>query len=263
MPELPEVASFRRFFDRHFLQRRIASAQARNPKIVRGVSARELEEALPGRSFPGSRQHGKYFFAQVENSPWVVMHFGMNGYLESFENPEEEPLYTRLLIEFEDGGFFAYVNQRMLGWVGLAADPDELIAEKGLGPDALSGNIRLEEFREKFAGRRGDIKPALMDQSIIAGIGNIYSDEILFQARIHPRKKVHDLGPQQIELIFEKSKSVLRTAVDRNADTSAFPENFLLRDRRKGALCPVCGNKLRTAKVSGRTAYFCPRCQSE
>ncbi len=263
MPELPEVASFRRFFDRHFLNRRIASAQAHNPVIVRGISAGELEESLQGRSFPGSRQHGKYLFAQVEKSPWLVMHFGMTGYLESFENREKEPPYTRLLIEFEDGGFFAYVNQRMLGWVGLVADPDELIAAKALGPDALTGNLRREEFKERLAHRRGDIKPALMDQSIIAGIGNIYSDEILFQARIHPRKKVNELTGRQIGLIFEKIQSVLRTAVDRNADTSKFPEDFLLRDRRKGAFCPVCGGKLQTAKVSGRTAYFCPRCQSE
>jgi formamidopyrimidine-DNA glycosylase len=151
----------------------------------------------------------------------------------------------------------------MLGWVGLMGDPDELIARKGLARSAVDRRFGYREFRKIFSGRKSEIKPALMNQGLIAGIGNIYSDEILFQARIHPRRKTNDLTEKELKSVFDNIKEVLRTAIDRNADYGDFPREYLLRNRRKGAGCPVCGSRLETAKVGGRTAYFCPNCQRE
>ncbi|MHC1727433.1 MAG: zinc finger domain-containing protein [Syntrophobacteraceae bacterium] len=105
------------------------------------------------------------------------------------------------------------------------------------------------------------MKPALMDQGIMAGIGNLYSDEILFQACIHPKARVSELDEQQLKTIFNKMKKTLRTAVEHDAELSSFPAGYLLRNRKEGAECPACGRKLQTAKVGGRTAYFCPSCQ--
>ena len=261
MPELPEVACFRKYFEKTSLNRKMASACLKDTRIVRGISPGEFEEVLAGRTFVSSRQHGKYLFAGMDCGKWLVLHFGMTGFLRYFENPEDDPSYNRFVIAFADGGFLAYVNQRMLGWIGLARAPDDVIEQKGLGPSALDGRFDLSLFRKNISGRKGEIKAALMDQKLVAGIGNIYSDEILFQARIHPRTKVEALSEDLLTTIFHKMKEVLRTAVERDADIERFPENYLLRDRRKGAACPVSGEKLERVKAAGRTAYFCPGCQ--
>jgi len=235
--------------------------QVRDLRIVRGLSAGELESRLTGRKFLSTRQHGKYLFAGTDAGQWLVMHFGMTGYLYYFEKPDEDPSYNRLLIRFETNGFLAYVNQRMFGWVGITPSPDELIEQKGLGPSALDPKLNRRLFRKIFSGRKGEIKPALMDQGLIAGIGNIYSDEILFQARIHPKRKVGDLREAELGKIFNKTREVLRTAVDRNARVDDLPPGYLFRSRRKGAACPVCGTRLQTMKVGGRTSCFCSKCQ--
>ena len=261
MPELPDVAAFGKYFQKHAIGRKIASAKVHDPRIVRGLPAAELESALEGRKFLATRQHGKYLFAQTDRAGWLIMHFGMTGYLHYFEDPEDDPKYDRLLFRFEGGGFLSYVNQRMLGWVGLTENPGEFVERRGLGRSALDSGFGYREFRKIFSGRKGEIKSALMNQELIAGIGNVYSDEILFQSRIHPKRKVSGLSEKELKSIFDHIGEVLRTAVDRNADVSDFPQNYLLRDRRKGAKCPVCGIELKTAKVGGRTAYFCPHCQ--
>ncbi len=260
MPEMPDVAAFRKYFETYALKRKIASAGVRNPKIVRGLTAKELEKELAGDRFLSSRQHGKYLFAELDSGRWLLMHFGMTGFLDAFDSPGSEPEYTRLSIAFEDGGFLAYVNARMLGWIGITGDPEEFIKSRDLGPSALDPSLDFESFKKRLPAR-GEIKPALMNQRIIAGIGNIYSDEILFHAGVHPKTKVGSISEERLRVVFEKMKEVLQTAIDLDADPARFPENHLLRGRRKGATCPVCGTRLETAKFSGRTAYFCPRCQ--
>lgn len=263
MPELPEVASFGKYFEKYAIGRKIASAEVKDARIVRGVPAGELEKDLAGQKFVSTRQHGKYLFAETGGIKWLVMHFGMTGCLKYFENPEDAPRYDRLLIRFAAGGFLSYVNSRMLGWVGLTENPDESIKQKGLGPAALDTRFDYAQFSRLFSGRNGRIKPALMNQRLIAGIGNIYSDEILFQARIHPKATVSALGGEELKKVFDKMKEVLRTAVDRNARFQDLPSGWLLRDRRKGAGCPACGNRLETEKVGGRTSCFCPKCQKD
>jgi formamidopyrimidine-DNA glycosylase len=261
MPELPEVASFRKYFEKTSLRKKIAFVRVKDSRIIREISPEELEKELTGHTFLSSRQHGKYMFAEMDNGKWLVLHFGMTGFLHYFENPEDDPVYDRLLIGFKNSGFLAYVNQRMLGWIGLTRDPGELIQQKGLGPPVLDNRFDFTLFKKNLSGRKGEIKSALMNQALVAGVGNIYSDEILFQARIHPKTKANVLSEDQLKTIFDKMKEVLRTAVDQEADTEKFPEDYLLRNRRKGAECPISGDMLETVKVSGRTAYFCPRCQ--
>jgi formamidopyrimidine-DNA glycosylase len=261
MPELPEVACFRKHFERTSLNRKIASAHLKDRRIVRGTSPETLENDLIGQTFVSALQHGKYLFAGTDGGKWLVLHFGMTGFLQYFENPEDDPPYDRFVIGFTDGGFLAYINQRMLGWIGLAWEPAEVIRQKGLGPAALDDLFDFALFRKNLSGRKGEAKPALMDQKLMAGIGNIYSDEILFQARLHPKTKVDTLSDAQLRTIFDKMKEVLRTAVDRDADVERFPESYLLRNRKKRGVCPACGGKLETGKVAGRTAYFCPGCQ--
>ncbi|MGC8491851.1 MAG: Fpg/Nei family DNA glycosylase [Syntrophobacteraceae bacterium] len=261
MPELPDVAAYRKYFERHALDRRLASARVRDARIVRGLSARELEERLTGETFTATRQHGKYLFLQTDGGKWLIEHFGMTGYLWYSEDPGEAPKYDRFQLLFENGGGLSYVNARMLGWIGLTEDPDDLIQGRGLGPSAL--DIEYGAFKNIFSGKKGEIKPALMNQKLVAGVGNIYSDEILFHARIHPRMKLDALSEKQLKAVFKSMREVLRTAVERDGDTESLPKDYILGDRRKGAHCPVCGNSLQSVKAAGRSAYFCPHCQPE
>ncbi len=263
MPELPDVASFRKYFENMALDRRIAFVRVKNPKILRGVSPADLERQLSGSKFKFTRQHGKYLFAGLDSGKWLVMHFGMTGFLEYIEDSEREPAYSRLVIGFMEDGALAYVNQRMLGWVGIGGSMEEIIDAKKLGPSALDSRLDFEVFRKRLSGKKTRIKSALMDQGIVAGIGNIYSDEILFQARIHPETRVSVLEESQVKDLFVKMIEVLGTAVKCDADVGRFPENYLLPSRDKKGACPRCGTKWETMKLGGRTAYFCPKCQKK
>jgi formamidopyrimidine-DNA glycosylase len=114
--------------------------------------------------------------------------------------------------------------------------------------------------------RRGEIKAALMDQSLLAGIGNVYSDEILFQARLHPKTPAEKLDNKQIDAMYRVMRRVLKTAISKGAGSAELfrraPRTYLLRHRENGAPCPRCGGKVKATKAAGRTAYYCPKCQS-
>jgi formamidopyrimidine-DNA glycosylase len=263
MPEMPEVAGYTKYFEKCALGRKIASARVRDARIVRGLAAGELEKELTGRTFVATRQHGKYLFAQTDGGKWLIEHFGMNGRLWYFEDHGEAPKFDRFLISFESGGALSYVNPRMLGWIGLTEDPGGLIEGKGLGPSALDPLFDYGEFKRIFSGRKGEIKPALMNQKLVAGVGNLYADEILFQTRIHPGMHIARLSEKQLKSVFDTMREVLRTAVERNGDIGSFPQEYFLPHRRKSATCPACENELETVKIAGRTSYFCPRCQKK
>jgi formamidopyrimidine-DNA glycosylase len=121
--------------------------------------------------------------------------------------------------------------------------------------------IKRDEFVSVFRNKNTQAKPALTDQSLISGIGNIYADEILFQAGIHPRKKVSELSDDELVHVYEVMRHVLQTAVAAGADISKLPADFLLPHRKEGNNCPRCKGPLETIKISGRTTFFCPSCQ--
>jgi formamidopyrimidine-DNA glycosylase len=154
MPELPDVASFRKYFEKVALDREIAFAQVRNPKILRGVSPADLERLLPGSRFISTHQHGKYLFTGLDTGKWLVMHFGMTGFLEYIEESDLEPAYSRLLIGFTEGGILAYVNRRMLGWIGIGRSIDEIIDARKLGPSALDARLNFEDFSKRLSGKK-------------------------------------------------------------------------------------------------------------
>jgi len=265
MPELPEVEIFKRHLDATCLGRRISGASLRDRRIIGNSSPARLVARLKGARLSASRRHGKYLLIALDKAGWLVMHFGMNGSLRHFRSDDEDPAYDRLRLDFGDDHHLAYVNPRLLGRVELAADADAFIAREKLGPDALDAKLSLAEFARAVAGRRRDLKSVLMDQSVVAGIGNIYSDEILFQARLHPRVRADRLDRGDLKRLFNKTRSVLRLAVRRGGGAEQarerLPRGFLIRERKKGGRCPRCDGAVAAIKFSGRTAYYCPRCQ--
>ena len=258
MPELPDVENFRKYLEKTSLHQTIRSIKVSLTRILDQVSPQELKRALVGTQLTETLRHGKHLFAKTANGEWLTMHFGMTGFLQYFDTLSKDPSHERLLISFENGNFLAYVNQRMFGRVGLCDSPEDYIKEHSLGPDAL--HIEKWQFLELIAHRKTPVKSVLMNQKLIAGIGNEYSDEILFQARIHPLRKTDTLNASELSALYSSTKRVLETAVELGADKNSLPDSFMLKNRGKARQCPG-GGKMEMVKLSGRSSYFCPDCQ--
>jgi len=187
----------------------------------------------------------------------------MTGRLKYFKGLAQDPEYDQLLIKFTNGCHLAYEAPRKLGEITLVNDVETLLEAKRLGPDGLDSAFDLSAFKKVLAGRWAMVKSALMNQHILSGVGNVYSDEILFQTGLHPRTKVNQLSEETLETLFYTMKDVLRTAVDCQADPEQFPDTYLIPHRRGDGKCPKCGGEIERIKVSERSAYFCPSCQAE
>jgi formamidopyrimidine-DNA glycosylase len=261
MPELPEVAAFGKYFDKTSLNKKIENVEVKSPEILQNVDSDDLKEKLEGYEFQFTKRYGKNLFAHLDSDFWLILHFGMTGNLKYFQKKDEAPSYDRVLITFEDKGALAFVDPRKFGKVNLIKDMENFIKEKKLGHDALE--IDLKTFKKLLEKRKGAVKTVLMNQHILAGVGNIYSDEILFQACIHPKMPVNKLNKDKIEDIFNIMKTVLKTAIDRNIAHQNLPDSFLIPHRVKNGRCPNSDIGLKTIKISGRTAYYCPECQKE
>jgi formamidopyrimidine-DNA glycosylase len=259
VPELPELEVFKRYVDSTSLHQDIDMIEVKNGKVLGGVSAGELKRGLEGRKFQSTRRHGKYLFVELDDGPWLHLHFGMTGGLKYYKAADEEPTHARVLISFRNGYHLAFDDQRLFGKVDLIEDPDGFIQEQKLGLDPL--DLDFPAFRERLEGRRGEIKATLMNQQVFAGIGNIYSDEILFQVRLHPKTSVRRLDGDVLHDLHEQTLRVLHAAIERGANPGGLPDSYLLPHRREGEDCPRGNGKIQKTKAAGRTAYYCPACQ--
>jgi len=268
VPELPEVENYRRFFERHALDRAVASVACRDRLVVGTLGRADLDRAVAGRAFRSTRRHGKYLFAEAAagsrrgtDSVWVVFHFGMTGFFESLSAGEPDPPYTRVLFRFRDAGALAFVCPRRFGRVAWIRRPEDLIASKRLGPDPLDPALDSGMLRRALGTRRGAIKAHLLDQTALAGVGNLYADEALFQSGIHPRASAATLRASEWRRLERALDRVLRTAVRTAEAPRRFPRGWLFERRRAGEPCPRCGGRLASAIVGGRTTFFCSRHQ--
>jgi formamidopyrimidine-DNA glycosylase len=258
MPELPDVEAYRRFFRRHATGRTVEAVSA-DPTIVRNATPRAIDRALRGRRFEDPDRHGKWLIGRTDGAT-LLLHFGMTGDLIWSGQEPEQHRHDRLTIRFEGGEELRYRNMRKLGGVWLAHDEEEVKAVIGaLGPDALG--LGRKDFLELLGRRKGGVKAALMDQTFIAGVGNILADEVLWHARIHPRQRIESLGPEERGRLYTELRKVLREAVE-GYDYIPRKRSWLSSVRGlPGARCPRCGSPLQRATVAGRTTYFCPTCQ--
>jgi formamidopyrimidine-DNA glycosylase len=259
MPELPEVETFKRYLDATSLHQRIISVDVRDAYVLKSVTATELARRLKGRRFESSRRHGKHLFVRTDGDLWSRLHFGMTGSLRYFKHAEQAPKHTRVLFVFAKAHRLAFEDQRKFGEISLLKDVDEFLKKRALGPDSL--DISLQQFKEIFGKHRGAVKTILLNQKLIAGIGNIYADEILFRARIHPATQVSVLKEKTVAKIFRAARDVLKKAIEAKADMDRMPKSWLLAHRGKGGKCPRCRRELKSATIGGRTAWFCAHCQ--
>lgn len=258
MPELPDVEVYRRRLERDGLHRRVRDAWLHDPTALRETDPTELARALEGQQLVGTDRRGKHLFATTSGPATLVLHFGMTGVLTVDDAPSPAP-HERLTLELDDGGAVHVVDPRRLGFVTVVEDVPTYCREHELGPDALG--LGPADLRRLVREYRGGVKALLMDQSRLAGIGNIYSDEICFQARIDPRRKAPGLDENEVRRLHRQMLRVLREAADRDADPNRFPEGWLLRHREAGTSCPRCGGEVSKIRVGGRGAFLCPACQ--
>lgn len=261
MPELPDVETFRRYFESTAFGRRVATVRVTAPEMLEGVSPRTLRSRLEHRRFVRTDRHGKFLFAGVDHDGWLVLHFGMTGSLKYFARPDREPGHTRLRIDFTDGSSLAFDDQRKFGCVSLTADVSTFVSKLRLGPDALNDVLDFKALETSLRNRRGALKPMLMNQHVIAGVGNIYADEILFQAGLHPQAKVDRLDQLSLRALYRAMRRVLTRAVRARADADRMPRSYLLRERHPGGRCPKCRRALARLTIGMRTTYYCPKDQ--
>lgn len=289
MPELPDVEIQRRFLERHALRREFERVEITDAeKVLTGTTGPELHRTLHNASIGRTDRLGKYLLCLLSDEQHtLVLHFGMTGYLvfhqnerlyiaggaesggaERSEEGQGLPEKTKALFTFTDGGRLGFVNMRLLGSIFLIRDIPAFRRAHEIGPDALS--LSREEFKELLTGR-GSAKSTLMNQKKLSGIGNVYSDEILFQAGIHPKRRLSELTDRDRDSLYHALHRVISTAIERDADPAQFPDSYLTPyrssgtgpDRRggEGELRTGDGWRIEKARIGGRGAFFSPEKQ--
>jgi formamidopyrimidine-DNA glycosylase len=250
VPELPDVEGYRRTAE-NASGRRIERVDVLDRILLRGGRASVVE----GERFGEFTRQGKWVFAPAGDAE-VLMHFGMTGRLDWERRGTDRHVHDRIVFVCR-GGELRYRNMRKFGGVWISRSGRERVTGR-LGPDATE--VDVERFRELLASRRGGVKAALMDQRLIAGLGNLMVDEIAWRARVHPRTAVGRLSRRRVERLWRAMDEVVRESLPAARVPTA--EGWLtgVRDRRD-ARCPRCGSRLRRGTVAGRTTVWCGRDQ--
>ncbi len=275
MPELPEVETTRRGIAGMLEGARLDVVEVRRDRMVRRQARpRDFADRMTGRRVLRLGRHGKFLVADVEGGLTWVSHLGMSGRM-SIANPgDPEPPHTNVLIRTHRGGELRFVDPRTFGFM-VAYTPEELAASPmaRLGPDALDDLPRTPRLARRLAGRVVPIKPLLLDQTFLAGIGNIYADEILHRARIRGDRPAGDLAADEVKALRAAVRPVLQAGL-RWGGTSLDDLRYLLPDGRAGEFaaklavygredepCRRCGTPIRRKVLRQRSTYWCPSCQ--
>jgi len=243
---------------RNLLNSKVLQVEVLDPRMLKGITPDALARKLRNQKAVGTGRRGKNLFVCF-NQGALYIHLGMSGSISFIEDTDWHSSHERLRITV-DRGVMILDDPRRFGRFGWGRSMEHLISENALGPDALT--VSDEEFCSRLQGRRGSIKPLLLDQSVVAGVGNLYADEALFQEMLHPGTKARTLSRTEMAKLGKRIRKVLETSIAVRTEFSKLPDGFLLRDRRERAPCPRCGVGLETLRIGGRTTIICPRCQS-
>jgi formamidopyrimidine-DNA glycosylase len=275
MPELPEVETVRRQLEPRLRGRRIAGAQVLDPLWCAPRPPAEVERALGGGRIAGIGRRGKYLLLELEGARFLVMHLRMTGNLlwVAPEADRRDAPHLRMRLRLDDGSRVLFTDQRRFG-TGLVIDGQDRLqahlAER-LGPEPLEPSFTPDALRRTAAGRTAPIKAFLLDQRRVAGVGNIYADEALFRARIHPLRAAGRLRREEVERLHGAIRETLEAGIaasgasiddyrDSNGEPGSMQDEFLVH-LREGKPCVRCGRPVRKLRVAGRGTYVCTRCQ--
>jgi formamidopyrimidine-DNA glycosylase len=273
MPELPEVETIRRQLAPKVGGRTIADADVLDPLWCAPRSPAETAGALRGRRIEGLGRRGKYLIVALEGGRFCVMHLRMTGNLLWLRPQDDEPPYLRVRLVLDGGERLVFCDLRRFG-TGIVLDGEPALEEhlgSRLGPEPLDPAFTADVLRAQAGGRKAPVKAFLLDQSRIAGIGNIYADEALFRARIHPLKPAGRLRRAETERLRDAIVETLEAGIesfgasidryrDANGERGEMQNRFLVH-LREGEPCPRCGTKVVKMRAAGRGTYVCPSCQ--
>lgn len=258
MPELPEVRQFLTYWQEVVSGQIIRDIVSWDAVVV--TDAEEvLVEKFRGKVFTQFERVGKNMFTGTEDGHWLYFHFGMTGDFEMFQTGDLPPRFARFGVFFENGTAIAFLDARKFGRVSIIDSPSAFLAARSIGPDAME--VTWDQFRDIFAAKKGKIKAALLDQSLIAGVGNIYADEMLFQSGIHPEALLEKVGPRRMKKLYEAMRRAMAQSITYDTPAADIPQGFFITQRNSKGICPSCGSPIREGKVGGRTTYFCSKCQ--
>jgi formamidopyrimidine-DNA glycosylase len=271
VPELPEVESVRRRLEPVLVGRRFDGVEIRDLRLVAPRDPREVAAELEGETVAAVERRGKYLVVRFASDRVLLVHLRMTGSLEHGSALGEDA-YRRALVALDDGTQLGYRDVRRFGtWLLLEAGEDGPYLAAKLGDEPLEEAFTVARLRERLKGRRAPIKAALLDQRTLAGMGNIYVDEALWRARIHPLHPAQELSAVQVRLLHEAIRAVLELGIARQGSTL---RDYRLPDGASGSMqtefrvygregepCERCGRPIAKTKAGGRGTWFCSRCQ--
>jgi formamidopyrimidine-DNA glycosylase len=280
MPELPEVETVARDLRPRIVGATITGARVSWSRTVRTDTPEAFAEAIAGRTVEGVGRRAKLVVVDLSGDAALTIHLKMTGQL--FVVPAETPVdpYVRLVLELADGREIRFRDIRKFGRIGLyGRDPvtGQLVTEVGgtgffapFGPEPLDPAFTVRDFRRSLRRRKGRLKPLLLDQSFLAGVGNIYADEALWAARLHPLRTAGTLRPADERRLYESLRRILSEAVERRGssiddytapDGDGSMQEHLQVYQRTGEPCPRCGRPIKRIVVGARSTHFCSWCQ--
>ena len=280
MPELPEVETVARDLRGLVVGARIKGVRVAWLRTLRSQDPDAFARALVGREIVGTSRRAKLVVLELDDESAITIHLKMTGQLFVLRSGRPDDPYVRLVIEFEDGRELRFRDIRKFGRVGVAgrnATTGDLEGElggpkgfKGFGPDPLDPAFTARVFRKRIRARKGRLKPLLLDQAFIAGVGNIYADEALWAARLHPLRSARSLRPADEGRLFRELRRILAEAVERRGssiddytapDGDGEMQERLLVYQRSGEPCARCGRPVRRIVIGARSTHFCSWCQ--
>ena len=275
MPELPEVETIRRVLEPQLRGRRILRAELLTPGVAAHPAAEDFCRAAGGQAFSAVNRRGKFLLLHLENGGDIVVHLRMTGQL-LLTPPDISPeKHTHAVFYLDNGSQLRFSDMRRFGrlWLKRPGEPDTFTGICGLGPEPFDPDVDAAYLLRAFGRSRRPIKACLLDQSRIAGIGNIYADEILFSVRIHPARPAATLRQEEWARLAQAIPATLAYFIEKNAIS---PEEYLAERGKNyrntpylrvyghaGSPCPACGAVLTRTVTGGRGTCFCPQCQAE
>ena len=267
MPELPEVETIKNELSPWVVGQSFTQVIISDARLVCGGSAEEVRRGLIGQKIKNLRRRGKYLIFHLWNGRSLIMHLRMTGSL--LLNPKQVDHYARAIFQLSNGHRLVFNDRRRLGKIWLVDDVDTVVCK--LGPEPLHESFTPDILKQRLSRHHIPIKAALLDQCIVAGIGNMYADEALFAARIHPLRRADDLSHKEVQTLYHSIRQVLGAAIGSkgaSVDTYVRPEGELGTAHfdfkvahKKGDPCSLCGSTIERCVVQNRGTCFCPRCQ--
>jgi formamidopyrimidine-DNA glycosylase len=269
MPELPEVETVVRALRPLLMGRRVLTMRADWPRHIDRPSPVELRRRIRGCTVTALTRRGKYILIHLSGHEHLLIHLRMSGHLSVVAHNTPADKHTHTIFGLDDGRELRFRDPRKFGRVWLVTDPHEVVGD--LGPEPLAAEFTAGALRERLRGHHRIVKPLLLDQSFIAGIGNIYADEALFLARLRPTRRSHTLRAREVEALHAGIRAALREGIAREGasiDTYVKPDgqkggmqHAVKVFRRTGKPCTRCGGTIRRIVLGQRSTHFCPGCQ--